>query len=250
MSADGPAKGAVLVLGARSDIGLAIAHAFAHAGHAVQLAARDAASLEADRADIALRHGVSVSLHEFDALATDQLEGFVDGLPELPQVAVSAVGTMAEQAVNETDLASAQRDIRSNFEGPALTFGVLANRMAARGSGTLVGISSVAGLRGRAANYVYGSAKAGFTAFLSGLRNRLAKQGVHVVTVLPGFVDTRMTAGLDLPAKLTAQPAEVADAVVAAVNKGRNVIYVRRIWQVIMLIIGNIPEAIFKKLSI
>jgi len=142
--------------------------------------------------------------------------------------------------------------LRSNFEGPASLFTVLANRMAARGSGTLLGISSVAGERGRAANYVYGSAKAGFTAFLSGLRNRLArdKTGVHVVTVLPGFVYTQMTQGMDLPAKLTAQPTEVAQAIVNAVEKQRDVIYVRPVWQAVMLAIRNIPEFQFKKMSI
>ncbi len=89
--------------------------------------------------------------------------------------------------------------MRSNYEGPALILGLFAERMAGQGRGTLVGVSSVAGDRGRATNYVYGSAKAGFTAFLSGLRNRLARQGVHVVTVKPGFVATRMTEGMDLP---------------------------------------------------
>jgi hypothetical protein len=114
----------------------------------------------------------------------------------------------------------------------------------------LVGISSVAGERGRATNYVYGSAKAGFTAFLSGLRNRLAKKGVHVVTVLPGFVATKMTDGMDLPAKLTAQPKQMADAILDAVLKRRNVIYVKRIWQLIMMIIRNIPEKVFKGMKI
>ena len=113
-----------------------------------------------------------------------------------------------------------------------------------------MGISSVAGDRGRASNYVYGAAKAGFTAFLSGLRNRLAKQGVHVVTVKPGFVNTAMTAHLDLPARLTAEPQEVAAAIVKAVEKSRNIIYVRPIWRVVMAVIKAIPEAIFKKTSI
>ncbi len=250
MSTAAALKGSVLILGARSDIGLAAAHRFARDGYAIQLAARNCASLEADRADIALRHGVTVTVHEFDALATAGHEAFVAALPELPAIAISAIGTMGKQEDSEHDIAAAITDIRSNFEGPATILAVLANHFAARGSGTLVGVSSVAGLRGRATNYVYGSAKAGFTAFLSGLRNRLAKQGVHVVTVLPGFVDTRMTAGMDLPAKLTAQPAELADAIAMAVSKRRNVIYVRRIWQLIMLIIRHIPEGVFKRMKI
>jgi len=242
----------VLVIGARSDIGIAVARAFAAQGYAVQLAARNAPSLENDRADVAIRSSQGASLHEIDALDLAGLEAFVDTLPVLPDVVVCAVGYMGEQKRNETDLAEMATVLRSNFEGPAALLGVLANRMAARGSGTLVGISSVAGVRGRAANYVYGSAKAGFSAFLSGLRNRLAKDktGVHVVTVLPGFVYTQMTQGMDLPAKLTAQPKEVGDAIVKAVEKGRNVIYVRPIWQIVMLIIRHIPEFQFKKMSI
>ena len=140
--------------------------------------------------------------------------------------------------------------MRANFEGPASVLAVLANRFEARGSGTLVGISSVAGDRGRATNYIYGAAKAGFTAYLSGLRNRLAKKGVHVVTVLPGFVATRMTDGLDLPPKLTAEPAEVGEAIALAVEKKRNVIYVKPIWWLVMAVIRNIPEAVFKGLKL
>jgi short-subunit dehydrogenase len=127
---------------------------------------------------------------------------------------------------------------------------LLANGFEARGSGTLIGISSVAGDRGRATNYAYGAAKAGFTAWLSGLRNRLAKRGVHVMTVLPGFVETRMTAGMDLPAKLTAKPAEVADAIYRGTQSGRNVIYVKPVWALIMAIIRNIPERVFKRLKL
>lgn len=241
---------AVLILGARSDMARAIAHRFAKAGHAIQLAARDAESLSADRDDLALRYNVYVTLHELDALNTNTFAEFVDGLPTLPHIAICAIGLMGEQDENERDPAAAAQVMRSNFEGPALILSELANRFETRGAGTLVGISSVAGERGRATNYVYGAAKAGFTAFLSGLRNRLAKKGVHVVTVLPGFVATKMTEEMDLPEKLTAAPEEVADSVHKAVEKGKNTIYVRPIWQVIMLVIRTIPEGIFKRLKI
>ena len=243
-------KQPVLILGARSDIGKAVAHKFASLGHPVQLAARNAADLEADKTDMELRHNVSVTLHEFDALATDAHESFVDTLPELPHIAVCAVGLMGLQADNERDIGAAVRVMRSNYEGPASILAVLANRFEERGSGTLIGISSVAGERGRATNYVYGSAKAGFTAFLSGLRNRLAKRGVHVMTVLPGFVATQMTESMDLPPKLTAEPSEVADAIARAVERKKDVLYVRPIWCLIMLIIRNIPERIFKGMKI
>ena len=242
--------GAVLILGARSDIARAMAHAFAARGHSVQLAARNAASLGADVSDIKLRHNVAVSAHEFDALDTEAMADFVDSLPELPEIAVCAVGYMGAQAENEQDLTKAALVLRCNFEGPALIFAELANRFEMRGSGTLVGISSVAGERGRATNYVYGAAKAGFTAFLSGLRNRLAGKGIHVVTVLPGFVATKMTEGMDLPGPLTARPDEVAEAIVGAVERRKNIIYVRPVWRLIMAIIRNIPEFQFKKMRL
>ena len=243
-------KEAVLILGAGSDIARAVAHRFAAAGHPLQLAARDPARLQADRTDLELRHGVPVTLHAFDALDIGAHADFVAGLPALPGIAVSAVGLLGLQDESERDPAAAARVLRSNLEGPAAILAELANRFEARGSGTLVGISSVAGERGRATNYVYGAAKAGFTAFLSGLRNRLARRGVHVVTVLPGFVATKMTEGMALPARLTAEPDEVAAAIEAAVRQRRDVIYVRPVWRLVMAVIRAIPEPLFKRLKI
>lgn len=243
-------KQAVLILGARSDIGMAVAHRFAAQGYRVQLAARDAASLETDKSDIEVRHGASVTLHEFDALATQTHAAFVAGLPELPAIAVCAVGLLGDQTASERDAKSAIQVMRSNYEGPASILAELANRFVERGSGTLVGISSVAGLRGRATNYVYGSAKAALTTFLSGLRNRLARHDVHVVTVLPGFVATRMTEHMDLPKLMTARPQEVAEAIHRAAEKKYNIIYVRPVWRVVMSAIKLIPESVFKKMRL
>ena len=240
----------ILILGAHSDIAIAVAHRFAEAGYQIQLAARNINNLAADKSDIELRHQVNVTLHEFDALDTTSHSYFVEQLTILPNITVCAVGYMGVQAENEREIKEASLVIRSNYEGPVSILSVLANCFEARGCGCLVGISSVAGERGRASNYVYGSAKAGFTAFLSGLRNRLAKKGVHVVTVLPGFVTTKMTEGMDLPKKLTAQPKEVANAIFNAVQKKQNIIYTRPVWRFIMIIIRNIPEQIFKRLKI
>lgn len=243
-------KGNILILGARSDMAIAIAHRFAKEGYDIQLAARKANSLEADVSDLELRYGVGVTHHEFDALDIYKHNDFVQLLPVLPDIAVCAVGYMGDQAENERNTKAASVVIRSNYEGPASVLSILANHFEIRGTGCLVGISSVAGERGRATNYVYGSAKAGFTTFLSGLRNRLAQKGVHVITVLPGFVATKMTEDMDLPAKLTAKPEQVAEAVLRGVQKQRNVIYVKAVWQVIMLIIRNIPEQFFKKMKL
>jgi short-subunit dehydrogenase len=243
-------KGPAMILGGRSDIGLAAAHLLAAAGHPIQLAARNARSLDAYKSDIEIRHKVSVSLHEFDALAIGSHQSFVDELYVLllPEIAICAIGVLGDQAECERNLVAASLIHRSNFEGPASVLAALANRFEVRRSGTLVGISSVSGARGRGSNYVYGSAKAGFTAFLSGLRNRLSKTDVHVVTVLPGFVATKMTQGRHLPNILTATPDEVGRAIYNAVLQRQNVIYVKRIWRIIILLISLLPESIFKRL--
>lgn len=239
-------KPPVLILGGRSDIGLAVAHRFAAGGHPVQLAARGVAGLEDDGRDIGLRHGVEVTLHEYDVL-TSPPDAWIDALAPLPGIVVCAVGALGDQAESERDADKARLVMRTNYEGPATILAAFANRFEAQGSGAIVGISSVAGDRGRASNYVYGSAKAGFTAFLSGLRNRLSRKGVRVVTVLPGFVATRMTEGMQLPPALTAKPEQVAAAIEKAVLKGGDVVYVKPVWAVIMTIIRHLPEAVFKR---
>lgn len=240
----------LLVLGGMSDIGRMTARVFAAKGWTVRLAARDPHALQRECDDIAARSGALVTGHRFDVLEPAAFAIFLDALPELPSAVVCVVGLLGEQVRAEADLDHAATVMRSNYEGPALILGLLAERFVRRGSGSIVGVSSVAGDRGRASNYVYGSAKAGFTAYLSGLRNRAARTGVHVVTVKPGFVRTRMTEGLKLPGALTAEPGEVGDAIFEGVSKCKNVIYVRPVWWPIMLIIRAIPESIFKKLSL
>ena len=239
-----------LVFGGTSDIGRAVAHELAGNGFALQLAARNAGRLKREAGDIRLRTGISVTEYCCDVLQNDACLSLLNELDPLPDIAVCVVGLLGDQAECQRDSAAAERVMRTNYLGPALLLDALAKRFARRGSGVLVGISSVAGDRGRAANYIYGSAKAGFTAFLSGLRNRLAPSGVHVVTVKPGFVRTRMTDGMDLPARLTADPDEVAAVVVKAIHQRLDVVYVRRVWSVIGLVLRAIPERFFKRMKV
>jgi len=138
----------------------------------------------------------------------------------------------------------------TNYSGPALFLLAGARFLGGGRQGCIIGISSVAGDRGRGSNFVYGSAKAGLTAFLSGLRNRLSRTGIHVMTVKPGFVATSMTAGMKLPPLLTAKPDEVARAILKAHRARRNIVYVKPVWRLIMTIIAMIPEPIFKRLSL
>lgn len=240
----------LLLLGGTSDIGRATALAFARKGWAIDLAGRNLPGLKREAADIAARSGAAVTIHGFDVLDTDAFAPFIAALPALPDTVVCVVGVLGDQERAETDLVHAAEVMRANYEGPALILGLLAERFVARGTGTLVGVSSVAGERGRGSNYVYGSAKAGFTAFLSGLRNRLAPRGVHVVTVKPGFVRTKMVAGKPLPGPLTAEPEQVGEAIYRAAERRADVLYVGRRWGLIMAIIRAIPERVFKKLKL
>ncbi|MEY9364622.1 decaprenylphospho-beta-D-erythro-pentofuranosid-2-ulose 2-reductase [Bradyrhizobium yuanmingense] len=239
----------VLVLGGSSDIGRATARAFAKAGYDVALAGRDVAALEPDAADLRARYNVEVGIHTFDVLDTASFEGFVAGLPALPDVVISIVGLLGVQESAQSDLVQATAIMRSNYEGPALIIGLFAEKFLGRGSGTLAGVSSVAGDRGRASNYVYGSAKAGFSAFLSGLRARASRGGVHVVTVKPGFVRTRMTEGMKLIGPLTVEAPVVGAAILRAVESKTDIVYVSGKWRLVMLIIRMLPEALFKKLK-
>jgi len=241
----------VLLVGGTSDIGRATALHYAEQGWNVMLAARNEEAARRNADDLATRTGVNPSVHILDVLQSDRFQAFVDELPTLPDTVVCVVGELGQQEQAQADLNQAASIMRTNFEGPALLLGLFAERFLQRGSGTLVGVSSVAGDRGRGSNYVYGASKAGLTAFLSGLRNRLARSGVRVVTVKPGFVRTKMTEGMKLPPLLTAEPEAVADAIYEAAEKGRgDVIYVRGIWRVVMTVITLIPERVFKRLRL
>ena len=239
----------LLILGA-SDIGIAVAHKFAKEGFNIQLAARNSETLKEDCADIKIRYDVDVTSHEFDALDLKSHENFTLTLPKLPNIVISAIGILGNQQENEEDIKKSIEIIRTNYEGIVSILSYLANDFQIRGSGTLIGISSVAGDRGRASNYIYGSAKAGFSTFLSGLRNRLHPYGVDVLTVKPGFVKTKMTSKIKLPYVLTTNSENVADSIYLAYKSKKNIIYVLPIWKYIMKFIKLIPESIFKRMKL
>jgi short-subunit dehydrogenase len=237
----------VLILGATSDIGYAIAKKFASAKFNVQLAARNSDQLKPFQSDLKIRYEVDCSLHSFDALNFDTHRDFYDRLPIKPDITVYVIGYMNDNEITIADWKETLRTINTNYTGAVSILNIVAADYAVKRAGTIVGISSVAGNRGRQSNYIYGSAKAGFTAYLSGLRNRLFHYGVYVVTVLPGFVYTKMTEHLQLPKLLTAQPDDVAGAIFKGVQQKKDIIYVKWFWRWIMLIITSLPEFVFKK---
>ena len=240
----------MLILGAASDIARATALAFAGAGWDLILAGREQDVLAKIATDIALRGGRQVKTAHFDALKPEEHAAFWQGIEAETSAVLCAVGLLGNQEEAQNDLSQAEAILRTNFTGLVPILSLAANAFEKRGRGLIIAISSVAGDRGRASNYFYGSAKAGLTAFLSGLRQRLTKKGVVVLTVKPGFVATSMTAGMDLPAKLTATPQQVAADIVAAAKKKHGVVYSRWFWRCIMMVVCHVPECLFKKLKL
>lgn len=240
----------ILIIGAKSDIAKAIAREYAKKGYNLYLAAKDKDTLQDLAQDIHTRTQQDIKLVELDILAYQSHQRFYEQLEEKPLGVISAVGYLGDQIKAQNCIEESHKIMHTNYTGIVNLLNIIAEDFEKRRSGFIVGISSVAGDRGRKSNYMYGSAKAAFTAYLSGLRNRLYDTQVQVLTVKPGFVATSMTKDMDLPEKLTAQPQEVAEDIFNAQQKGKNILYTKWIWRWIMFIIRMIPEFQFKKMSI
>ena len=242
----------IVVFGATSAIAQACARIWAGRGDALFLVGRNAERLKAVAGDLKVRGAPKVEFlaHDLaDLEAHERLVGRADEALGGIDVALVAHGVLGDQMLLREDISLAVESIQVNFVSAASLLSHLANLMEKRKGGTIAVISSVAGDRGRQSNYVYGAAKAGLTAFASGLRNRLQKSGVSVVTIKPGFVDTPMTAHVK-KGPLFARPDTVARAIVRAIDRRKDVVYVPGFWRPIMWLIRSIPERIFKRLSL
>lgn len=242
----------VLIIGATSAIAQETAKCFAAAGDQLFLVARHQDKLDRVVQDLRARGAARVEAFAMDAndfaqhgfILHEALEIF-EGL----DVALLAHGTLPDQKACEKDYAEAEKELKTNFLSNVSLLTILANHFEEKKSGTIAVITSVAGDRGRPSNYVYGTAKGATSIFLSGLRARLAKSGVAVVDIRPGFVDTPMTAAIKKNA-LFASPETVARGIYKAILKKKNVVYLPWFWRWIMSAIRMIPETLFKKLSL
>lgn len=242
----------VLIIGATSAIAEATARIYASRGSRLYLVARDPKRLDAIVEDLRVRGAGTVGCSSLDINDLARHEEVLDAawadLEDLDIVLV-AHGTLPDQKSCEASVETALSEFATNGTSTIALLTPLANRMERAGRGTIVVISSVAGDRGRASNYLYGAAKAAVTAFLSGLRQRLARHGVNVVTIKPGFVDTPMTRNFK-KGPLWAKPEAVATGIVKAVDRGKSVAYLPGFWFLIMTVIRSIPEFIFKRISL
>ncbi|WP_353072633.1 SDR family oxidoreductase [Tunturiibacter gelidiferens] len=242
----------ILVLGATSGIAEATCRIWAAQGASLFLVARNAEKLAAVAADLKTRGASYIDTAVADLDDTDQhpslLAHAINSLTGM-DIAYLAHGVLGDQTDAERDFNTAAQILHTNFMAPVSLLTWLANFCVQRRSGTLAVLSSVAGDRGRKSNYVYGSSKAGLSAFLGGLRNRIDREGVTVLTIKPGPIKTAMTAGMPKSEKF-ADVDSVAESIVSAIDKRRDILYVPFQWQPIMFIIRNIPEMIFKKLNL
>ncbi len=240
----------VAIFGASSGIGAAVARRFAEGGHRLVLVGRDRDKVERNAADLGVRGAGEVAVQVADLADVDALPGVAaaawaafGGL----DVALIAHGTLPDQEGAQRDANAALAALLVNFASPSLLCEQLAPRFEAQGSGTIAVITSVAGDRGRGSNYLYGAAKGGLQRYLEGLRHRLARAGVRVLDIRPGFVSTAMTAHLPQGGPLWAKPGDVARDIVRAVERGRPVLYTPWFWRPIMLAVRNLPRPLFHR---
>jgi decaprenylphospho-beta-D-erythro-pentofuranosid-2-ulose 2-reductase len=239
-----------MIIGATSDVGKELAVLLSKAGTDLLLTKRADEELEPLQKDLMIRYGVKVQVIDLEATDYDQHESILNPCLGDVDSVYCFIGYLGDQEVAQKSWAECARIIDLNFKGVVSVLNLVANIFEQRKSGSIIAVSSVAGNRGRQSNYYYGCAKAALTAYMSGLRNRLFKSHVHVMTVLPGFMKTKMTAHLELPALLTATPGKAAQCIYRGAAKHRNTIYVLPKWRYIMMVIISIPEFIFKRLSL
>lgn len=242
----------VLIIGATSAIAESAARIWAKAGCSLFLVARNQERLDAIADDLIIRGAMSVNGYCMDLTKFDQQHIMLNTayafLGEIDIVLI-AHGTLSNQVACEASPQLTLQEINVNALSVISLLTLLAMRFEERRGGMIAVISSVAGDRGRKSNYVYGSAKAMVTTFTSGLRQRLAKSNVHVLTIKPGFVDTPMTKDFS-KGLLWAKPQTIANQIIQACNSNGGIIYAPRFWWVIMAIIKLIPETVFKKLKL
>jgi decaprenylphospho-beta-D-erythro-pentofuranosid-2-ulose 2-reductase len=243
----------IVIVGATSAIAIACARQWSTQGARFFLVARNGERLLQVAGDLKARGASLVACCELDINSLDEHDAMLrkcaDDLGQ-PDIVLVAPGSLPNQTACENSAATAVHEFTTNALSVIALLTPLANLLEAQKHGTLAVISSVAGDRGRPSNYLYGSAKAALSAFLEGLRARLYKTGVHVLTVKPGFVATPMTAGLSMPGPLIASADDVARNIVRAIDKRKNVLYTPGFWWPIMAIIRLIPQAIFKRVSL
>lgn len=241
-----------LIIGATSAIAEATARGLARRGAALYLVGRNAQRVAAIAADLRTRGASQVEQEAMDVNDFAAHEAMLDRAMRAAgglDIVLIAHGTLSDQQACEESVQLTMHELSTNALSVVALCTRIAPRLSAQGGGTLAVISSVAADRGRRSNYVYGSAKALVSAYLSGLRQRLSPAGVQVLTIKPGFVDTPMTAAF-AKGPLWASPQRIAAGILSAIDKRRDVVYLPGFWRPVMWIMRMIPERIFKRVAL
>lgn len=242
----------ILILGATSAIAQKVAQRYAGKGARLYLVARNRERLANIADDLRVRGAKDVMIEARDLTEVNGHTGFIHSVTatlEHIDIVLIAYGSLSDQAACEVNVDETLRELNTNCLSVISLLTLLANVLEKQAAGCLAVISSVAGDRGRQSNYVYGTAKGALTVFLQGLRNRLDRHGVHVLTIKPGFVDTPMTKDFK-KGLLWASPESIAKGIETAIERKKDVAYLPFFWRYIMLIIKVIPERIFKRISL
>ena len=242
----------VLIIGATSAIAQATARIYAQQQDDLFLVGRDEDKLAIIAADLKVQGANKVNYTSLDLNKCerhqDMLEQADSSLEGIDIVLIS-YGTLDDQKECEQEYSKTKRALHTNFLSVISLLTLLANKLEPQNYGCIAVISSVAGVRGRQSNYIYGAAKGGLSIFLQGLRNRLQSANISVLDVKPGFVDTPMTADFKKGA-LWAKPEDIAKGIYKAIEKRKDVVYLPWFWWPIMTIINYIPEPIFKRMKL
>src|SRR5215472_11814646 len=241
----------ILVIGATSAIAYETTRYFAKNHAHLYLVARNTEKLDTIKNDLQVRGATRVETCQLDLNDLDQhqqmIQSAIDTLGGLDIVLISH-GTLGDQQLCQQSVAKTLEELNTNFTSVISLLTILANYFEQQRHGCIAVVTSVAGDRGRPSNYVYGTSKGAVTIFLQGLRSRLHKSGVSVLTIKPGLVDTPMTASLR-KGLLFAQPGKVGKGIYKAIKKRKDVLYIPWLWRPIIFIVKSIPEGIFKRLS-
>lgn len=232
----------VLILGANSDVGICLLDTLYINKCNLFLASRNLDKLK----KVTLNKNFDLNRFKFihlDVLSEISISSLIDSNIQIPDIIICCIGYLNDDDSNLSKI------LRTNFEGPAMIINKYIEKFLLRGFGTIVGVSSIAGERGRAKNYLYSSAKSGFTSFLSGLRSKYSQNNINIITIIPGYIETKMTKGLKLNKFITASPEHVANKILNAIIKNKKIEYISFFWFFISIVLKNLPDFILRKIK-
>ncbi|MBL0341691.1 MAG: SDR family NAD(P)-dependent oxidoreductase [Bacteroidetes bacterium] len=239
----------VFIAGASSGIGKSLAELYASSGANLQIASRNVDELNSIATELKSKYKISVEVYRIDVSNYQSIQDLSKQLIQVPDIVICSIGYLGIDTRDFLNVSEIHQIFATNAEGSIGLINVFAALFKKSGKGIIVGISSIAGDRGKSKNLFYSSAKAAFTSYLDGLRNELYHHNVHVITVKPGYVDTPMTKGLSLPSSLIISSERAALLIKKAIDHKRNIVYVPSKWRFVIWVINSLPEYFYKKIN-